>query len=384
MTEDERSRVLLVTRNMPPLWGGMEQLNWHLVDELKRKACISVVAPGGSRQSICDDVDVWEVALRPLPRFLLDALMKAVTVARRWRPDIVLAGSGLTTPIVWLAARISRARCVAYVHGLDVAVASVLYQKLWIPALRKMDIVIANSHATARLAEMAGVDPAKIKVVHPGVAMPDGHADKRMLEGLRAAHGWEGRQLLLSVGRLTNRKGLREFVAEVLPGIVLRHPAVLLLVVGGAPTQSLHAQTQTVESIQAAAEEAGVAANVQFLGVITDRDHLANIYQVADIHVFPVRDIPGDPEGFGMVAVEAAAHGLPTVAYATGGISDAVAEGVSGHLIPPCDGAAFTNAVLGLLDQPLPSDLIRSFANGFDWSHFGNDISEVLFGGSLR
>jgi phosphatidyl-myo-inositol dimannoside synthase len=379
MTEGERSRVLLITRNMPPLWGGMEQLNWHLVDELRRKVCVSVVAPRGSRRAISDDVDVFEIALQPLPRFLLGALIKAATVAYCWRPDTVLAGSGLTAPIVWLVTWATRTRSVAYVHGLDVAVTSVLYRKLWIPALRKMDVVIANSYATAQLAQKVGVDPAKIRVVHPGTTIPDGQVARCALEDLRELNGWRGCQLLLSVGRLTNRKGLREFVSEVLPTIVSHCPSALLLIVGGEPTQSLHAQVQTVESIQVAAKEAGVAENIQFLGVITDRDRLADIYRVADVHVFPVRDIPGDPEGFGMVAVEAAAYGLPTVAYATGGVIDAVAEGVSGKLIPPGDAMAFANAVLGLLDHPFASESIRSFAEKFDWRHFGNNISEILF-----
>lgn len=380
MIEGDGFRVLLVTRNMPPLWGGMEQLNWHMVDELSRTGLVSVVAPNGSRRAIPPIVDVSEVALRPLPRFLLAALVKTISVALRWRPDVVLAGSGLTAPIAWLAARVSHAKCVAYVHGLDVAVASTVYRKLWIPSLRRMDAVIANSHATAQLAQQAGVEPARIKVVHPGVAVPDRHADEAALLRQREENKWVGRPLLLSVGRLTNRKGLREFVVEVLPSIVSRSPNVLLVVVGGAPTHSLHAQVQTVESIQAAAAKAGVAGNVQFLGVVTDRDRLAAIYQAADVHIFPVRDIPNDPEGFGMVAIEAAAYGLPTVAYATGGIVDAVAEGVSGYLLPTGDGVGFADAVLRLLSHPLPRENIRMFAEKFDWSHFGSDMARALFG----
>jgi phosphatidyl-myo-inositol dimannoside synthase len=380
MTRDGKSRLLLITRNMPPLWGGMEQLNWHLVDELSRTAEVSVVAPGGSRQAIAADVDVSEVALRPLPRFLIGALTTSVNVALRRRPDVVLAGSGLTAPMAWLVARISRAKCAAYVHGLDVAVASTVYRRLWIPSLRRMDLVIANSQATAKLAREAGVNPAKIEVVHPGVVIPDRYADEDNLVCLREQNHWNERPLLLSVGRLTNRKGLREFVVEVLPRIVSRCPTVLLLIVGGAPTQSLHAQVQTEESIQAAAVKAGVAGNVQFLGVITDRDRLAAIYRTANVHVFPVRSIPNDPEGFGMVAIEAAAYGLPTVAYATGGVVDAVAEGISGRLLPPGDGAAFADAVLELINHPLAGVAIEAFAGNFNWSHFGHAMSSALFG----
>src|SRR3546814_16851853 len=64
-----------------------------------------------------------------------------------------------------------------------------------------------------------------------------------------------------------------------------------------------------------------------FLGTITVDALLSVVYKAASAHIFPVREIPGDPEGFGMVAVEAAAHGVPTIAFATGGIVDAVAEG---------------------------------------------------------
>ncbi|WP_425480196.1 glycosyltransferase family 4 protein [Dyella monticola] len=366
---------------MPPLWGGMEQLNWHMVDELSKRASVCLVGPVGSRQGIPDGVDVLEVALEPLPWFLLNALAKATKLARRWDPDIVLAGSGLTAPIAEFAARTSRAKSAAYVHGLDVAVDSMLYRKVWIPALRRLDCVVANSRATAQLAKVAGVNSAKIKVVNPGVTISH-HRSEDVDRGvnLRAEKKWNDRPLLLSVGRLTNRKGLREFVVNVLPSILEHCPNALLVIVGGAPMNSLHAKAQTVESIQAAAASAGVADHLEFMGVVTDRVRLASIYQAADVHVFPVRDIPNDPEGFGMVAIEAAAHGLPTVAYATGGVVDAVAEGISGHLVPSGDGRAFADAVLALLSRPLPGEGIQDFANHFDWSCFGKKISTALFG----
>ncbi|GAB4352894.1 MAG: hypothetical protein Kow0073_08780 [Immundisolibacter sp.] len=71
----------------------------------------------------------------------------------------------------------------------------------------------------------------------------------------------------------------------------------------------------------------------------------------AAVHVLPVRDFPGNPEGFGMVAIEAVAHGRPTVAYATGGVVDAVREGQCGRL-PPGDVTGFAQAVLATLASP--------------------------------
>jgi len=152
---------------------------------------------------------------------------------------------------------------------------------------------------------------------------------------------------------------------------------VVLVIVGDAPRQALYAQVQTPESILAAAREAGVAQHVRLLGRI-DEQALHDAYFGADLHVFPVRDLPGDPEGFGMVAVEAAAHGLPTVAYATGGVVDAVREGQSGRLIPPGDAAGFAQAVLAMLASPLAPEGCRTFAQGFAWDEFGHKLMGEL------
>ena len=56
--EGARPRVLHVTRNLPPLVGGMERLNWHIADELSRHADVRVVGPQGAAARKPVDVDV--------------------------------------------------------------------------------------------------------------------------------------------------------------------------------------------------------------------------------------------------------------------------------------------------------------------------------------
>ena len=43
----KRARILHITRNLPPLVGGMERLNWHIADELSRRAQVQVIGPQG-------------------------------------------------------------------------------------------------------------------------------------------------------------------------------------------------------------------------------------------------------------------------------------------------------------------------------------------------
>lgn len=372
---EPRPRLLLVTRNFPPLWGGMERLNWHMAQELARQYEVHVVGPAGACEHSPEGVHVSDVPLRPMVRFLVCATWTAVRVARRERPRVILAGSGLTAPIAWLAGSLSGAFTAAYVHGLDLVVPSWVYRWIWVPLLRRIDRVIANSRATAALATRVGVGGDHIRIVHPGVEVPSLETDARAR--FRARHGLGERPVLLSVGRLTVRKGLREFVAQVLPKIVAQRPDLMLLIVGDVPVNALFAEAQTPESILRAAQAAGVDSHVRFLRPQFGLD-LAEAYAGADVHVFPVREIPNDPEGFGMVALEAASHGVPTVAYATGGVVDAVSEGVSGSLVPPHDADAFADAVIRILKSPPSPQAMQSFATSLAWPAFGMGVRQAL------
>ncbi|TXH31395.1 MAG: glycosyltransferase family 1 protein [Burkholderiaceae bacterium] len=380
MTSAEPPRILHITRNLPPLVGGMERLNWHIADELSRYAQVQLIGPSGSAAQRPAAVPVTEVPLRPLPRFLLASAWQAVAVARRFQPHIVLAGSGLTAPAAWLAARASGARAHVYLHGLDAAVQHPVYRALWHPAIRRMEGVIANSQPTAELARNLGVAAEKIHIVHPGVTLPTAPQSPAALQDFRQRHQLGKRRLLLSVGRLTTRKGLREFVQQALPAIVQAAPDTLLTIVGEAPADSLHASVQTRASIQAVADAAGIGQHLRFLGVITNPQELACAYESASLHIFPVRELPGDPEGFGMVAIEAAAHGLPTVAFATGGIVDAVAEGESGHLVAPGDYPSLAQAALQILadDPGAWQTRASAFAAQFAWPTLGKKMLEAL------
>lgn len=372
----EVARLLLITRNFPPLWGGMERLNWYLTEQLARRFAIQLIAPQGAAAHAPAGVTVLEVPLAPLPRFLVTAAFAAIQAAQSFNPQLVLAGSGLTAPLALCAARICRARTAVYVHGLDLTVQHPLYRAFWLPALRRINRVIANSNPTARLAQRAGIAADRIAIVHPGVTLkaPDPSARARFRQRWNLP---PTAPVLLSVGRLTERKGVREFVTDVLPTIVRQQPDVMLVIVGDAPTHALHARAQTPQAIFEAAQSAAVAAHVRWLGSLFGQD-LSDAYFGADVHVFPVRALLNDPEGFGMVALEAAAHGLPTVAYATGGVVDAVGDGLSGKLVLPGDTAGFAQAVLSLLAQPLSADMCRAFAQRLTWEAFGQRIIEAL------
>lgn len=378
MPDRPKQRIFIITRNLPPLVGGMERLNWHMADELSKYADVRLIGPRGSAAQKPENVSISEAPLKPLPLFLLTAFIKGVWISLRWRPDTILAGSGLTAPLAWLLSKLCGAKSAAYLHGFDITVDHAVYRKLWRPTFKKLDRVIVNSTPTRQLARDAGVSDQRLSIVFPGVSLPDAPQPPEHLAAFREKHGLVGKKILLSVGRLTTRKGLREFVELSLPAIVDAEPEAVLVVVGEAPKNSLGAGIQTVESIRAAATTAGVGANIIFIGVITDPTELATVYEAADVHVFPVRHIPDDPEGFGMVAIEAAAHGLPTATFATGGIIDAVQHGESGLLAESLRYDELTQHTVQLLQQVQHRHAIADFAAGFAWGHFGEGLHRSL------
>jgi phosphatidylinositol alpha-1,6-mannosyltransferase len=195
------------------------------------------------------------------------------------------------------------------------------------------------------------------------------------------ANGLGDRPLLLSVGRLTPRKGLAEFISRALPAIIAGSPDALLLVIGADASDAVRPAADSQQArIMRSAEEAGVSAAMRMLPPCDDAT-LSDAYYAADVYIFPVLDLPGDVEGFGMVAIEAAAHGLPTVAFAVGGVPDAVAEGVSGSLAEAGDYVAFATLVQQWLvsrNQQRIRDRCSEAASAFGWDGFGEKLQTAL------
>jgi phosphatidylinositol alpha-1,6-mannosyltransferase len=357
----------------------MERLNRHMVLELAREFDVAVVGPRGCRQFLADRIAISEIASAPLLLFFVEALASSLAAARRFVPDIVIAGSGLAAPFAWCAARLAGARLAIYVHGLDLIADHPVYRWFWRPVIRRADLCIANSRNTANLACSIGVIRSRIEIVHPGVDLPE--PGLAAPSDFRDRFGIGTRPFLLSVGRLVARKGLLEFVERAFPRIAERYPEVRLVVLGDQAPNLLHGSSAGLSArVRDRAVALRLEDNLRFIGPQDDAT-LAQAYRAADVHVFPVLEVRGDVEGFGMVAIEAAAHGLATVAFATGGVLDAVEDGVSGDLVSSGDYDQFASRVIDRLDgrgRLEERDRARNFASRFGRSEFGNKLRKLL------
>lgn len=376
--------ILFVTWNYPPKVGGMEKLLSQLVQSLRPYGHVHVIGPYASP----DYSDVkQEGVTRPkrdgLAWFTLYALLEGIRLLRSNPYDVILGGSALVTPIVYILGRLFRVPSVVYVHGLDLIYSHPLYQWMIAYLLPKCDGVLANSRASKQEAVDRGVSPDRTSVLHPGLDFSEFKAVPNV-DRVRQEYDLDGRLTLLSVGRLAKRKGLVEFVRYSFSTIVDEHPNAVFVIVGGNPSLSLTHKEDIKSRIEAEASELGLEEHVRLLGWI-DRQDLIDLYHACDVFVLPAIQVPGDMEGFGIVLIEASAAGKPVVSTKLGGITDAVVDGKSGILVEPDRWDEVSDVVLTLLkDESLRKQMgqfgrerVRS---ELDWPVIAQRYAEQLRG----
>ncbi len=381
--------ILCITRNLPPLTGGMERLCQQLLAALADDHDVAVIGPPGCAPWVDPRVTTYVCRSHAAGPFLVEAALRLLwLVLTGKRPHLLIASSGLTAPLAWFAARLWRCPYITCVHGLDLVVAHRLYQALFLPAIRASDRVVANSINTAKLARAQGVTEAQLRVVLPGIHWPEtlppataAFGDRHDIRSeFRDRHGLGHRPVLLAVGRLTARKGLPEFVAHALPLVVRAVPDVLFVVIGEEARDAIRREHSVRTRLMAAITAAGMTEHVLLRGHADDAEVVATSV-AAQVFVFPLLAVAGDVEGFGMVAAEAAACGLGTVAFDEGGVADAIVAGVTGRLVTPGDYAGLAAAILdelALAGDASRRASCRAAARRYAWPRYAAELTAVV------
>jgi teichuronic acid biosynthesis glycosyltransferase TuaC len=293
------------------------------------------------RQAVRDGITAeYPRVLQPPRRLLFDRLGDLAYHSVRRLPSLRGGGYDLlhahqALPDGALAQRLAADLGVPYVvtvHGADV------YQHFRLGGaverrakhvLAHAAAVMANSSAVAgRLAGVAR--PERLTVVLNGTTGLGREVEP-------ATDYLPGEPLVLTVGYLIERKGLRELVAAV-GRLRAGGRRVNLAIVGDGPLRD-------VLAAQAAAD--GVADAVHFLGRVPHERVLALMAR-ADIFALPSWD-----EAFGLVYTEAMAQGTPVIAGKGEGPEDFIADGVSGYLAPVRDSDALAGIIAEVLDDPV-------------------------------
>lgn len=309
-----RPPLVFVTRKYPPAVGGMETLAanvWRVLSSHDGRSLL--IAYSGTYAGL-----IW---------WLPVAIMRLFAVLVRRGKRFVLVGDAATYALMYPLLRLFRVPNAVMVMGLDLTYSNRLYRAVVYPAIRRAPSVVAISRSTARLAREVGVQSNHLHVVAPGVQIPSFAPNEKERD-----RSWVTSSLgipadscvVLSLGRLVERKGVRWFVESVLPSL----PDTVHLVIAGDGSDRTR--------IEETAKSAHVWDRVHILGQV-DEVVKNRLMSGCDLLVQPNIPVHDDVEGFGLVIVEATLRGTPVVASDLQGIQDAVQPGITGFLLPPED-----------------------------------------------
>ncbi len=343
-------RHLLVTNDFPPKVGGIQNYLWDLWSRLDPASFVVLTASSDAAAAAFDAEQAARgVRIERVPGSILffptPQAQRAVTdCVETHGIDLVLLDPAL--PLGLLGPRLDVPYGVI-LHGAEVTVPGRLpaARAALARVLRHSSIVIsAGGYPAAEGRRAAPGLTAPVVDVPPGVdtaavtpfKAPERRAARAHL-GLPAAA-----PLLVSISRLVPRKGM-DVLIEAANRLAPSYPDLVVAIAGDGRERS------RLERLAARSP-----LDVRVLGRVSDEGRAA-LLGSADVFVMACHNRWGglEQEGFGIVFLEAAAAGVPQVAGASGGASEAVEDGTTGLVVAdPSDPGAVAEAIRTLLADP--------------------------------
>ena len=359
-------RICVLVSSFYPVVGGGETHARLLCAEFRRRGVgVFVVTRRRVGTSpafeVVDDIPVHRVPPPGVPRLgkylmMLPAFIHLVR-ARREYDIIYVCGLRILGIVGILAAWLTGKRCVLRAESRGELSGAFIWQtidgrvrtglkavfsapiRLRNLFLKKADAFLSISGVIREEYEACGIAKAAIAEIPNGIDterfVPVSPEDRAALR--RRLNLPDGRLFAYS-GKLNRGKGL-EFIVRVWKDWVGKYPDGKLVLIGSGAMQFLSCE----EELRVFVRAHGLESSVLFTGNVTN----VNEYlQASDFFLFP-----SESEALPMALLEALAVGLPTAASRIGGITDIIADGVNGRLLPTHDAAAWAQALTEFVER---------------------------------
>jgi glycosyltransferase involved in cell wall biosynthesis len=179
--------------------------------------------------------------------------------------------------------------------------------------------MLVPSHCVAEAYLRFGIEPARVHVVPHGVNPRVMHPDPARREETRRALGVADNFVFMSVGAMTDNKGI-DLLLRAFAQVAGTHPGARLVLKGADDLYASRARVQYMLDALLRAEREAVASRLVYLGDRRSAREMADLLRAADVYVAPYL-----AEGFNLPVLEAAACGVPAICTAGGATDDFVA-----------------------------------------------------------
>jgi phosphatidylinositol alpha-1,6-mannosyltransferase len=340
--------LLIATTDFPPGQGGIQRLLSELATRLTARWRITVVAPADPTARLSDETSPFRV-LRTRhdwreARFGVLAEM-ALAVARTGA-DVLLAGHLNVLPSLVIGAPGKPKAVILHGSELWARRTRVVARLLG----RRVQCAMAVSKFTALEAGRAGIDPRRTCVTPLGATRPTTRDGMDILDALGLVRHGRVVPFFVTVSRIDEPHKGHDVFIRALPALRESQPDLEYVIAG---------EGKLAQSLYGLAVELGVAGAVRMLGLIDEatKDALLTGCR-AFVMVSSESRKPALFEGFGIVYLEAALAGRPSLAGAAGGVGDAVVHEETGLMVDPLSVGEVTKAALRLLEDPQFADAL--------------------------
>lgn len=268
---------------------------------------------------------------------------RAFKLFRKQKISVIIASHLSLAPMAFILSKISGAPFLVIAYGFEVW-GKFHPQDKW--ALKKADGIVSISYWTKSILEKQGFESKKISVVHPSVTTEMSRAASTA-NPLSESHIGSSNLRLLTIARLDSNEQYKghDHVLQALKLIKNREPSVNV-------KYTIQGTGDDLPRLRQLVHDYGLSEIVSFLPAVKARDELTEIYHNHDIFIMPSRfgfwNNQWRGEGFGIVYVEAALFGLPSIAYSCGGVTDIIENHKNGLLVEPDNVEALADAIIEL------------------------------------
>lgn len=330
-------------------YGGVE----YYLDDLAGLACesfgrenVAIIAPQRKslRTPLVRAYPVYFVPFSNNPiirrienRFSLRYLRKAREIVSEFRPNLLLCSHVSLGPLTHALHRLTHVPYGTCVYGIE-SWGNLWPQDEW--CLRRSNFIFSISHWTKKILVDRGYPSDRIHIVAPTLGTA--------FESMEFVPPTPQETFtLLTVSRLDDREQYKGN-DHVLYSLAKLRPQWKKLKL----RYIIQGNGNDRERLEKIVRDLDLASIVEFRGEVTDRGELLQVYRQADLFVMPSRfghwGGRWRGEGFGIVYLEAAAFGVPSIAYRCGGATDIIEHGVDGWLIEPDNIDSLASTIEGL------------------------------------
>lgn len=344
--------VVLVAHDFAPKHGGMETVAGSLAANLQERGIEVHVYTTARLGVMARQGAVVEPLYTPLPppgRIDLERdLSLTIDRAIQHAPDVIhLCNAGLGPWVPALKAALPSI-VTANVHGNDLLSPWVFSERApeklrqaQVEGLSSADAVLCVSEYSQRRARELGVAASVLHTIENGVDPARFCPGPRSVDLAQRLAIDDGDEIVLTVSRLAPRKGHRT-VLQSIARLAAKRPRLKFVFTGTGNVMR--------SELQQLASELGIASRIVPVGFVSN-DDLPDLYRLANVFALLSSESWDDVEGFGVALLEAAATGLPTLTSGTGGMAEAMADGVTGLVVPPDDPELTARALDRLLED---------------------------------